>query len=224
MMRIFIMPNRVIPKNYRNITGKVVSLKDASPHGFESGLERDFYTLLDFDLNVQHYDEQPITLGFNDCNGQRRQYTPDVLVFFRTDVDSSSGETWLCEIKYREDLFANWKTYKPKFRAAMRYAAEMDWRFKIMTEKEIHTPFLDNAKFLKRYTALRPENKHYVLCSELARCKYSTPADLLRRCENNKWKRAELAPYLWHFITNRTIGSDLTRPLTMQSEIWTLEG
>src|SRR5437868_5438583 len=98
------MPSRKIPPSRRSLTGLVASQKSprlslvpsppARPSqlgagqpqpqtrmkGFESSLERDFFILLDFDLNVDRYEEQPVRIEYRDGDGRLRTYTPDVLV------------------------------------------------------------------------------------------------------------------------------------------------
>ena len=47
------MPVRKIPKNYRNVTGVHASEKSIGEAQFESTLERDFLTLLEFHPDVE---------------------------------------------------------------------------------------------------------------------------------------------------------------------------
>ena len=80
------MPIRKIPKNYRNITGIAPYNKAIGIAAYESSLERDFLTLLEFDSNVQHFEVQPITIEWFDPAGKKHIYTPDVLVHYQNDV------------------------------------------------------------------------------------------------------------------------------------------
>ncbi|HXE97278.1 MAG TPA: Tn7 transposase TnsA N-terminal domain-containing protein, partial [Dongiaceae bacterium] len=140
-MTINLPPARRIPKNYRNVTGVVASTADTPSVGFESTLENDFYQLLRFDLYVRRFKEQPVKIQFTDSAGKARSYTPDVLVTFREDLRPAINmKPWLCEVKYRDDLRENWQVYRPKFKAAIKYARKHGWRFRIITEKEVHTP------------------------------------------------------------------------------------
>lgn len=193
-------------------------------HSFESGLERDFFSILEMDINVQYFEEQPVTISFQDKKGVQRRYTPDVLVVFRTDIDCSPKETWLCEVKYREDIFSNWKEYKPKFKAAIKYAKKKGWKFKLVSEVEIKTSHLENVRFLKHYRGLKLTGKEeHLLLSTLNSLELTSPCALMSKCCDDKWERAKLVPYLWKLVGDRRIGCDLNRSLSMQSEIWTLE-
>lgn len=149
------MSVRKIPKNYRNITGQIATSDRTESKGFESGLERDFLILLDFDLTVVRFEEQPVTITYSDPEGKTRTYTPDALAFYRNDLPYVRPKRpRLFEVKYTEDLKKNWKELKPKFKAAFRYARECGWTFKIVTEKKIKSTYLDNAKFLRGYLAV----------------------------------------------------------------------
>lgn len=137
------MPIRKIPKNYRNITGIAPHNKAVGAAAYESSLERDFLTLLAFNQDVQRFEVQPLAIEWFDTAGKRHVYTPDVLVHYQCDVI-------VYEVKYRSDLRENWQQLKPKFQAALRFCKQNGWRFKLITEVEIHTDFLRNARFLLR--------------------------------------------------------------------------
>jgi uncharacterized protein YchJ len=49
---------------------------------------------------------------------------------------------------YVDDLRQHWTDYRPKFRAAGRYAQQRGWRFRLVTERHVRTPYLDNVKSL----------------------------------------------------------------------------
>lgn len=73
------MPVRKIPKNYRNITGVHASDKAIGAAQFESTLERDFLTLLEFNRDVDRYEVQPTIIQWKDSLGKKRKHTPDRL-------------------------------------------------------------------------------------------------------------------------------------------------
>lgn len=223
------MPVRKIPRNYRNITGRVAGGNPASGVksgvGFESSLERDLYILLDFDLNVHHFEEQPVRVTFRDKLDRPHVYTPDVLITYRSDiVPANTMPPVLAEVKYRQDLFDQWKELKPKFRAARLHARERSWRFRILTEVEIRTPYLDNVRFLRGYRKAEAsfEAVHLIL-DTLLELRSVTPEALMLACFKDPTNRAELIPVLWKLIATRRVGCDLDTPLTMHSPLWTLD-
>jgi hypothetical protein len=189
---------------------------------FESSLERDFFLLLDFDPDVEFFEEQPVKIIYSDANGRRRTYTPDVLVRYRKDSPQANHtKPLLCEVKYRDDLRQNWAEYRPKFRAAGRYARQQGWRFRLVTERHVRTPYLENVKFLRPYRTL-PVNDSYRtrLLSTLAMLEATDPASLLAAVFEDRWQQAQLLPILWQLVATRQIGADLEQPLTMQSGLW----
>lgn len=93
------MPVRKIPPNYRSVTGSI-SFRSRKSVRFESTLERDFYEILDFDLNVDDIDGQPVLIEYEDETVRAKHYTPDVLVMYREDiVPAKYMRPWLCEVK-----------------------------------------------------------------------------------------------------------------------------
>jgi hypothetical protein len=216
------MPVRKIPKNYRNVTGIAAHRKAEGAAMFESTLERDFIALLEFDSAVERFEVQPITLDWSDERGKARSYTPDVLATFKSH--GLPRRTVLYEVKYRSDLRTEWSELRPKFKAAIEYARRQGWRFKIVTEVEIRTPYLGNATFLLPFVRRGPsEEAHMALLTDrLVEMHHTTPADLLAACSRDEWHQAALIPTLWYLIGTRQIGTDLDKKLTMASQIWSV--
>ena len=217
------MPVRIVPKNYRNLTGLANSSKSKSAF-FESTLERDCISLLEFDTNVEYYDVQPICIEWKDSAGKCRTYTPDVLVTYKKSFNGYKPySTVLCEVKYRNDINKNWEDFKPKFKAAISYAKARGWRFKILTEVEIRTTFMENARFLLPYLNNElDESYEFLLRTKLQELRECSIEALLNSVFHDKWSQAELIPCLWQLIAMRRISTDLTQPLTMSSKIWSL--
>lgn len=146
---VSIIPARTLKESRRCLTGRV-ALEDGSA-AFESSLERDWLIVLDFDSTVVEVREQPFTLTYDSPNGLRK-YTPDVMARFA--IKGNQNDTVVYEVKPRDELRANWNLYKNRFQAAARYCKHFGWRFRVVTEREIRTPVLENAKFLRRYRNL----------------------------------------------------------------------
>jgi len=214
------MPVRKIAKSYRNVTGIVAAAKAAGPAQFESTLERDLLTRLEFSPYVRSFEVQPVTLSWHD-GGRERRYTPDVLVYFKAR-HGAEPPPLLCEVKYRSDLREQWLDLKPKFRAAVRFARAQGWRFKLVTEAEIRTPYLDNARFLLPFVRRGPppaddmDVLDHALC-DLGKAEVQT---LLEAACRDEWNRARLLPALWYLVGTFHFGADLNVSLTMSSHIW----
>lgn len=214
-------PVREIPIGTRSITG-------AMPGGarYESALERDLLYVLMFDINVSKFTPQPVTIEYVDSEGKQRKYTPDILIQHRQDIfPAKTLPTILAEVKYRDDIMANFAEYRKKFKAAIRYAKQKGWRFKILTEREIRTPFLQNAQFLLSYKDPNPYPSPDVISLVLDKVQELRETDvetLLISIYQDKWNQAQLLPVIWHLIANRRIGNDLTIPVTSRSRIWNM--
>ena len=210
------------------ISGETVrSITGTMPNGnrYESALERDFMTLLAFDATVDVYTPQPVVVHYIDAEGVKRRYTPDGLVEWRTDVDVDDLRPVLTEIKFREEFAGNWRAWRVKARAAQAFARERGWHYKIFTEREIRTPVLENATFLLQYQSRpsSPETEEWVL-NRLHTLSESTPADLIASLYRDRWNQATLIPVLWRLMAERSVGFDVSQPLTMNSPIWSNRG
>lgn len=213
------MPVRRIPKNYRNVTGIVASQKAPAPAQFESTLERDFLTLLEFAPSVQSFEVQPAAIAWEDA-GRLRRYTPDMLVHYEPS-ESATPVSELYEVKYREDLRKDWKALRPKFRAGVHFAKAQGGRFRLVTEVEIRTPYLSNAKFLLAFAKRSaPEDQCAQLLDRIDELREASPASLLLATCHDELNRAMLLPALWHLIGTFRVGADLHAPLTLISRIW----
>lgn len=213
------MPVRKIAKSYRNVTGIIAAAKAAGPAQFESTLERDFLTRLEFSPHVRTFEAQPVTLRWHDGERERR-YTPDALVHFKPR-HGAEPTPLLCEVKYRSDLREQWFDFKPKFRAAIRFARAQGWRFKLMTETDIRTPYLGNARFLLPFVRRGPPptDDMDVLDRTLSELGEADVQTLLQAACRDEWNRAQLLPALWYLVGTFHFGADLHAPLTMASRI-----
>lgn len=213
---------RILPSS-RSIRGQLSSRKTGRPPQYESALERDLLVLLDFDSSISFFCEQPVTIEYLH-EGVVRHYTPDVLAYYREDLGvSRSTRPTLYEVKYRDDLRQNWAELKPRFMAALRYADQQGWRFKLVTEREIRTDYLANVHFLRQYIGPGMQVRQTdqgLLMSLMGDIRLTTGEELLLMASADRAKRAELLYTLWHLVAVRLIHCDLTIGLTLQTELW----
>ena len=210
-------PTRRITKSYWSITGKKSNKKTGKSHRFESTLERDYITLLEYDDEVDNYIEQPLTIYyFHD--GKDRIYTPDLLTIYKP---SANLKPLLSEIKYKADLLLHQSDYKLKFDAAAKYSHENGYQFSIITEDEIRTVHLQNAIFLNRYGYNEvDEELTSILLTGLSGIHQSTPETLITHCENTANCKSELLFALWQLVAKKEVNCNLNMPITMHSKIW----
>jgi hypothetical protein len=218
------MAVRSIGTNRRSLTGHVSTDCGGKSLSFESSLERDLYIGLDFNPLVRSVEVQPVIVEYVDGVGRWRKYTPDALVHYRSDQPHFPLQRpMLTEVKYREDLWREWKELRPRFVAARRYASERNWRFKIQTEREIRTPFLENAVFLRPYRTMDiPADLTFPIKEYLRAVGESRPDAVIAATCASTQRRMEAISALWHLLSNRLVGADLSQPLTMHSPIWSI--
>lgn len=224
-------PARDIRPSRYSVTGRVATEKSAKSQDAESSLEHDFFTLLEYDRRVGKFASQPITLRWEDATGRHR-YTPDVAARYTEAavLADAALRTTLFEVKPREVLKRDWKEFKPKFRAAIAWTRERDFRFRIVTERQIRTPYLDNVRFLMMFRGKRMTSDSESI-EEIKRriretlygLKRSTPRDLLNAITQVERLQAEHLPWIWFLLNCNLIGCDLGKPLVMASDIWSLE-
>jgi len=212
------MAVRKIGINCRSMTGR----HGFSGEQFESALERDLLDLLAFDLNVDHCETQPVTLYYEGSDGQRHPYTPDVLAFYRRDVlPARDMPHLLVEVKYRDEYRGRFHELKQRFRAARRYARERGWQFRVLTEREIRTPYLENARFLRPYRdADSDPGREDRILAYLETCPKSTPRRAVDALGEDDLERARLLAVLWRLVADFRVGADLLQPIGMQIQIW----
>jgi len=204
-------PVRKLKNSRRALTGKV-NLEAGGVAGFESSLERDLLIVLDANPKVLRVQEQPFTLT-HVHGGRVRRYTPDVLAEF----DRDEIPTVVYEVKPLESLRDEWQELRPRFKAAVAYCRRRDWQFKIVTERHIRTPYLQNAKFLRRYRAM---DTLYVRQAQLrytaSALGPTTPAALLAAAYWPEEERALAIPALWQMVARGDFDIDLNKPLSMR--------
>ena len=216
------MPVRKIKPSYTVVTGSISSNNAENHSEFEGPLEWQFLILLEFDWNneIDRYETQPVKISYRDKQTNRqRSYTPDVLVHYR-----DNRPPCLFEVKPRYYLFKKWNELRPKLRAGIHYAATNNMCFKIITDKEIFTPFLDNARFLRSFKFLSQSDADIqLLMHAITQTGPTTPNSLLKSITNDIWRQAELIPSLWNLIANRQIGTDIHVKLHMESPIYPVQ-
>ena len=209
------MPVRKIPMSYSSVTGRYV-LPDGSTVGFESTVERDFITLMVFDLAFVTMEEQPLRIFFTDEFGKRRRYTPDYL------VTRAGRRPLLAEVKLVEKMTPEMEVW---FDAGRAYSRDHGWDYGIWTDVDMRTPFLNNAKFLVPYRRRRTDpGIEARLLRELERREQISISDLLAAAFAKPDQRLKGIPILWRLIANGRVGVDLHKELVMASDIWHLEG
>ena len=213
-MRISFKKHRKIDVSNVSLTGAITSVKNNTIIEFESSLERDFIFLLEYNTKVKKYFEQPIIINFY-FEDKLKSYVPDFFVEFE------NGEKQLIEIKYKKDLkdALNLK----KFEEAKAFCKQNNIDFKVLTEEDIRTDLLFNAKFLLYYS--NPQLKINrvdieILFKRLKVNERLIISDLINDCARRYERQAELIHVLWYMLARNFIYYDKNRKLTMNSLVW----
>ena len=211
---------RRIISNRRVITG-YTSMANIGLVPYEGSLERDFLELMDFGRTLCYVGAQPLRLTFKD--GARRRYTPDYLCKLNPAHSGALRSPALYEIKPRSQLREEWDDLRPGFQRAALLCRQRGWRFRIATERIIRVPRLANIKFLRGYLD-RPDRDciGQILYRRMNELKVSTPSELLAASFANMDRRLEAVGILWKLVADGRIKIDLTRPLTMETRIWSM--
>ena len=222
------MPVRKIPIQHRSIRGKYALKRLGYSVWFESRLERDFLVLTDFDWNVASIEEQPISIPWFDDDGRAHTYTPDFLVRFvpvqKQIASHPHGKSgcWLVEVKDEKTLREDWRTLRPRFRAATRYIHERGGTFHLFTERLIRTPRLQNADLLLPLLDSQNDEEHCAtVLSALSSLGETTPAELARFITPSADQHGSLLQFIWRLVAQAGIGADLENPVAAgRTRIW----
>ena len=212
--------------NCHSLTGRFASGKVRRAVAFESSLERDLELLLEFDPRVLEFEEQPVHVTWCGPGGKPHVYTPDFLVTYtRFDPARDPKLKCLVEVKYRCDRVKNLAPYRPAVKAAIAYAADRGWRFKILTDFEIRGPFLYPVRFLLPYLRDAPDEAMEALVLETVARQAERPAFKPRVCtvldDLRPWADpAEVLRSLWRLVAVGRLRMDFRKGFMLCRKIW----
>lgn len=203
---------RKIPKNFRHITGHVSDGQGGSLP-FEGPLEIDFYTLMTHQRSIDRIETQSITIEHLDAIGRKTRYTPEAVIHFKKDL---RVRPLLVEVKPSKTLKKDWDELQWKVRAGIRQANEMGWTFKVYTEREIRTLYLENVKVLRIHRGHEFSDEQIDRVQSLVAASPGiTFEEVLRRLEPRKqgeeWLMAHSLVY--HCLVAGKISTDLFKLL-----------
>lgn len=210
------MPVRKIPRNHLVVTGRLASAKADRMVEFESLLEKDYMLLLEFDDEVESFEEQPINIP---VPGVPRGYTPDVLVHFRPDLQRPAQ---LVEVKPLSYLEKYAEEYAAKFAAAQSYCLDRAWSFVKRTEHDIRIPRLETLKFLRRYRSVSATSEQVERLKSLVESAggQSTSESLLDTLAPEP--REQWLPVIWNLVFTKQLLTDLDH-MPVDVPVWLAE-
>jgi len=214
---MFNEPSRVIPKNYRNITGKFSSNKSARLISYESKLERDFLYIFELNNIVLKIVEQPFTVAYT-VDNKTYKYTPD---FYLKTPDGY--DDIVIEVKYHYELKKIFPESKQKYKAAQKYLEDSNAKFCLYTDRCAFIQsdeYKFNTHFLLNYNSLDLNNLEVI---ENLFYPFITIDKLLNSYSNNKFKQLSLLDTLWCMIRRNIIRVDLFEKLSYSTQLLELK-
>jgi len=217
------MKNRKIGYTYGSVSG-YFSFRKQKSIAFESTLERDLLTLLEFNDSVSDVVEQPVTIEYTNENGRDTTYTPDFLVHFNepaTQTMSISRKPLLIEVKPKDRLTKDWEKLRKKFKVAVKYAQANDMIFKIYDESRIRTPYLKNILFLKKYKRLTYNKEETLTILSFVQNKgISIIEEILEYFYIKEEDKAIALGLIWHLVSTKQLLCQLDSPLSISTTVW----
>lgn len=220
------MPVRKIPKNYLSVTGTFSSEKNGKSLGYESLLEQDLMILLEFDDEVEGFEEQPVKVPVIAFGKRPQIYIPDILIRYRPSILGGPPRNVLGEVKVTNDLKKNQAKYANKFEAAHQFSYEHGWKFRIFTEVDIRTPLLSNLKFLREFHYAQPD-AHLIslILNSLGQSKRPvTINSLIKKICQTDIDVLFVAPAIWHLLATKKVQANLKQPLTLETPLTLSDG
>jgi hypothetical protein len=226
-------PARKIRRNYLTLSGQIAGTREHLGKYFEGPLESDFYMMLDFDWLVDRFYPQPVTIPYVDPTGMEREYTPDVLIFFRTGLAGARGmKPILGEVKSKESIEREGELHDWQTKAGERHARENGWRYRFFTEDDIRIPYLKNAKFLRRFRDQHHTNRAHsdameatlisngeIEIEELVRRAAATLSPAGMSEGDRRALELSMLPTLWLRLTGNSIYVNFGEPLDMSTKV-----
>ena len=220
------MKKRKIGYTYGSVSGHFAFRKQKSI-AFESTLERDLLTLLEFNDSVSDVIEQPVTIEYTNENGKNVTYTPDFLVFFNepdADLLRIQRKPLLIEVKPRNRLIKDWKKLKKKFQTGIQYAHANDMIFKVYDESRIRNMYLKNILFLKRYKRFIYNKEDGMNILSLVYSNGTMSIEhILEHLFVTKEQKGVALGHIWNMIANKQLLCLMDKPLNTKTLVWTNE-
>jgi hypothetical protein len=133
-------------------------------------------------------------------------------------LKGSTAKPWLVEVKRQEWLAAQWNELRDRFRAAVAEASRRGWLFRILTDREIRTPYLRNVAFLQCARNIDADETFRSRIVSLLRTEPSTLALILDDLATSDASRGIVLAQIWKMVLRTELATDLDIPLSMGSE------
>lgn len=212
---LFMRQVRKIKPTTRSVSGQFAYR--GIPIEYESTLERDFLVYQTFRNNVIDVVAQPCKIEFKK-NGRTYNYTPDYFVQVKDDCSKS----FIAEVKPKAEWQKHWRDWSEKWKAAIRYCNEREFKFIIFDEDRIRHQAFNNINFLMRYRNLHVIDAEVdAIINEVEQRGHTTVKFLLERYFASEMYRTHGKRVIWHLLANKKIGCDIWGDIKNEHmEVW----
>lgn len=218
-----LQPQRKVGPTRRNVSG-VHSFRRIKGIPFESSLEHDFLIRTEFDPGVTDIIAQPAQIPFRTPTNRAATYTPAFLVVYRPADPAHPAHRGphLVEVTPEREWRRNRRQWRSKWRAAVRHANGRGWTFRIHDESRIRDRVLENVRGLRRYKRRSvDESVTRRILDRLDEAGRLPVRQLLNEQPSADVPALGLAD-LWHLVASRRLDCDVSRPLDVDTEVWSL--
>ncbi|QDM01673.1 TnsA endonuclease N-terminal domain-containing protein [Aliarcobacter butzleri] len=214
--------NRKIGYTYGSTSGKFM-FRNKKIILFESLLEKNFLHVLEFNDMVLDVIEQPFTIETETTKGNKGSYTPDFLIYFKEPQLKTNNliKPIVAEVKPSKKLIENRIELKQKFKSAIKFCNEQEFKFKIFNENRIKSTEVDNIVFLNRYKDYRPiEDEVEIIKNHLLSVGHTTIEYLLTYLYVTDYQRGNALSHIWYLMYSKVLVTDLKIPLNNKTVLW----
>lgn len=200
-------PVRALPsyKGQRNFTGLLWCATNSRLVGYESWLERDHLTCLDFAPDVVGIASQPFRLDF-DLAGARRRHVPDYFVRL------GDGTGAVIDVRPDNRITAH---DQEVFSATESACASVGWAYKRVGV--LPRTYVSNLRWLAGYKHPRSLNPAH---GQAIRARLHDGPESLFRLAAAVGNQVAVLPTLFHLLWSGALAADLrSRPLRQDSEV-----
>lgn len=214
--------NRKIGYTYGSTSGKFM-FRNKKIILFESLLEKSFLQVLEFNDMVLDVVEQPFTIETETTKGNKGSYTPDFLIYFKEPQLKTNNpiKPIVAEVKPSKKLIENRIELKQKFKSAIKFCNEQEFKFKIFNENRIKSTEVDNIVFLNRYKDYRAdEDEIEIIKNHLLSVGHTTIEYLLTHLYVTDYQKGNALSHIWYLMYSKVLVTDLKIPLNNKTVIW----
>jgi hypothetical protein len=166
------MPVRKVSNHGGNAIGRFPSTKMGRMIAFESLLERDFIYLLDYDPVVDWFEEQPLSIEYQQ-EEQLLHYTPD---FHLLEDDRH------VLVECKPERFVDTDENRRKLAVGQAWCEKQGWEFRLVTDQQVRSGYrLQNIKLLSQYArqkvdaATRSQIQAFLQAAQIPVCIHDLP-------------------------------------------------